>query len=267
MHEIASAAVTPELKALLHTGEPTVIRACAVLAGCNAGRIFVDDVVPPRYAFVWEADDGTLYRGGLFTPAVLAEAMALLRSERLVALAFREGDPCVELFPPEPSAGADALEYDRPIGASDLSPWLGDLPAGYEVRRMDEALWARSPKRGEDHGRYAGMRSFLEHGLAACITCGGETACEAYADMQVDGVREIGIFTEGPHRGRGLASIACAHLIRWCEQEGCATYWDCAATNTASRALARKLGFQNERPYKLLAWFGPSFSLRNGGAA
>jgi len=266
VHEITSSEVTPELKALFHGGDPTVIRAFAVMAGGNAGRILVDDARPPRFGFVWEADDGGLYRGGTFSREILSEAMGVLRNERLVALGFREADPCVELFPPQPSAGADSLEYDRPIGASDLAPWLGTAPAGYAVRRMDEALWERSPKREEDQGRYRSMRNFLEHGLAACITHGHETAAEAYADIQVNGVREIGIATEPAHRNRGLATIACAHLIRWCEQEGCATYWDCAATNAGSIALARKLGFQNERPYKLLAWFGPSFKLRSAGA-
>ncbi len=268
MHEITPAQVTPSLRALFRREAPTVIRAFCVMAGGNAGRIFVDDVDPPRYAFVWEADDGTLYRAGAYTRELLAEVMTALRDERLVALGFHNGDPWRlvalglhdrDLFPPNPSAGADALEYDRPIGASDLSHWLDGLPAGYEMHRMDEALWQRSPKRAEDTGRYRSMQNFLQRGLAACITCGDETACEAYADMAIDGVREIGIFTEAPYRGRGLATLACAQLITWCEHDGCSTYWDCAASNSASIALAHKLGFRNERPYKLLAWFGPSF--------
>ena len=59
-----------------------------------------------------------------------------------------------------------------------------------------------------------------------------------------------------------LAAIACAHLIRWCEQAGSASYWDCAALNAGSRALARKLGFRNERAYRLLAWFGPGLKAK-----
>ncbi len=271
MHEISPSQVTHSLQALFYRNAPTVIRAFCVMAGGNAGRIFVDDAEPPRYAFVWEADDGTLYRGGQYTRELLAEAMSMLRNERLVALGFRNGDPWHyiaygsrdrELFPPDPSAGADSLEYDRPIGSSDLSPLLARLPAGYEVRRMDAALWQQSPKRDEDATRYTGMENFLQRGMACCITYGGATACEAYADMAVDGVREIGIYTDAPHRERGLATFACAQLITWCEQDGCSTYWDCAASNTPSIALARKLGFVNERPYKLLAWFGRTFRPR-----
>jgi RimJ/RimL family protein N-acetyltransferase len=262
MYEIEAAQVTPEVKALFRRDAPTVIRAFAVMAGGNMGRIFVDDAEPARHAFVWEADDGTLYRGGMYDREALAEVMACLHEERLVALGFRSGDPDVACFPDAPDAGADSIEYDRPMGCSDLSQWLGTPPAGYEVHRMDEALWERSPKRDEDGGRYGSMRDFLDRGIACCITCGGETACEAYADMDIDGTREIGIATQPVHRGRGLATIACAHLIHWCEQAGSAAYWDCAALNAGSRALARKLGFQNERAYRLLAWFGPAFKAK-----
>ncbi len=262
MHEIRLSEVTPAAKALFCRDAPTVIRAFAVIAGGNLGRIFVDDAEPPRYAFVWEADDGTLYRGGTYNRETLAEVMARLHEERLVALGFRCGDPDVAFFPEAPDAGADSLEYHRPIGCSDLSQWLGKSPSGYEIHRMDEALWARSPRREEDHGRYGSMRNFLDRGIACCITSGGETVCEAYADMDIDGTREIGIATEKAHRGRGLATIACAHLIHWCEHAGSAAYWDCAALNAGSKALARKLGFQNELAYRLLAWFGPEFHTR-----
>ncbi len=262
MQEIKPSEVAPEVMALFHRDAPTIIRAFAVMAGGNMGRIFVDEARPPRCAFVWEADDGTLYRGGTYDREALAEVMARLHEERLVALGFRDGDPDVALFPETPDAGADSLEYDRPIGCSDLSMWLGALPAGYEVHRMDEALWERSPKREEDCGRYGNVCNFLDRGIACCIMHGDETVCEAYADMDIDGRREIGIATEKAHRGRGLATIACAHLIHWCEQAGSAAYWDCAALNAGSKALARKLGFQNERAYRLLAWFGPEFKTK-----
>jgi RimJ/RimL family protein N-acetyltransferase len=79
--------------------------------------------------------------------------------------------------------------------------------------------------------------------------------CDAYADMEIMGRREIGIATQAAYRKLGLATLACAHLIKLCEESGSQTYWDCARLNLASVALARKLGFQNEREYQLLAWF------------
>jgi RimJ/RimL family protein N-acetyltransferase len=73
--------------------------------------------------------------------------------------------------------------------------------------------------------------------------------------MDIQGIRELGVTTQKAYRGQGFATITCAHLIRLCEAAGSHTYWDCVRLNAGSRAVARKLGFHNERAYKLLAWF------------
>lgn len=257
MNQITPDQVNPTMTDMFDVSMPTGIRALAVLAGGNNGKIFTDNPSHPRWAFVWEADDGTLYRGGGYDKDVLSDVVGLLRQEGVVALGFRDGDSTVELFPSDPDAGAECLEFDRPIGCSDLSAYLGKLPAGYQIHQMDKTLWKHSPKRDESLHRYGSIDNFLERGLAVCITQNGETVCEAYADMDIKGMREIGIRTEGSHRKKGLATIACAHLIQLCEEGGSGTYWDCVKFNAGSIALAHKLGFQNKRAYKLLAWFKP----------
>lgn len=255
MLQLTPGQATPELNALFDLSLPTGIRALAVLAGGNRGKIFTDDPARPTWAFVWEADDGTLYRGGKYSRENLAEVVDRLRVEDLVALGFRADTPDVELFPPEPTAGAECLEFERPIGSSDLSPYLNHLPAGYCLRRMDRALLERSPKHEENLNRYGSLENFLEKGLAVCLLHGDEIVSEAYADMEIRGVREIGIRTREAHRHKGLATLACAHLIRWCEETGARAYWDCVKLNAGSVALARKLGFQGQKAYRLLAWF------------
>jgi len=255
MHQIAPDQVKPELKSLFDLSMPTSITALAVLAGGNAGKIFTDDPSYPQWAFVWEADDGTLYRGGNYDRKDLSDAMTLLREEGLVALGFRDGDPDTEFFPPDPQAGADCLEFERHIGISDLTPFLSKLPSGYALCRMDRTLLERSPKYDENLSRYGSIDNFLEKGIAVCILQGDDIVCEAYADMEIMGMRDIGIRTLEAYRRQGFATIACAHLISQCEQAGSGTYWECAKLNAGSVSLARKLSFQNERAYKLLAWF------------
>ncbi len=257
MIQITPALVSDELRSMFHLGMPTGIRALAVLAGGNTGKILTDNPVRPHWCLVWEADDGTLYRGGEYDDAILNQAVNLLRQDGIVALGFRDGDPDIDRFPPEPDAGAECLEFDRPIGSSDLSPYLHFLPYGYSVQRMDRALLERSPRIEENINRYGNIESFLEKGIAVCILHKDEIVCEALADMDIQGTRELGIRTQEAHRRQGLATIACAHLIRLCEEAGSHTYWDCVKFNAGSVALAHKLGFQNERAYKLLAWFKP----------
>jgi GNAT superfamily N-acetyltransferase len=74
-------------------------------------------------------------------------------------------------------------------------------------------------------------------------------------------MREAGVVTERPYRGKGFGTIVVAHLLKWCDEIGCATYWDCVKLNIGSLKMARKLGYGNERSYKLLAWFPPQNAL------
>lgn len=255
MLEISPHQVTPALRSMFHLDMPTGIRALAVLAGGNNGKIFTDNPARPNWGLVWEADDGVLYRGGKYNAEVLSEAVALLRQEGIAALGFRDGDSDADCFPPDPDAGAECLEFDRPVGISDLSPYLDALPDGYSIHRMDQALLERSPKYEENLNRYGSIENFLDKGIAVSILHGDKTVCESYADMDIMGIREVGITTQKAFRRQGFATFACAHLIKLCEQSGSGTYWDCARFNLSSMALARKLGFQNGRAYKLLAWF------------
>jgi RimJ/RimL family protein N-acetyltransferase len=55
----------------------------------------------------------------------------------------------------------------------------------------------------------------------------------------------------------GFGTSVVAYLLQWCDESGCSTDWDCAKLNIGSKRIARKLGFNNERSYKLQAWFSP----------
>jgi hypothetical protein len=176
--------VTPALKSLFDRNMPSAIRCFAVLEGGNAGKIFTDDIDHPTWGFVWEADDGTLFQSGTPDQDTLHRMVALLKQEGTVALGFRQGDPGVNRFLPTPDAQAACLEFDRPSGSSDLSPYLNRLPGGYEFHRMDQSLLERSPNRDPKIIRYGSIENLLEKGIAVCILHGTETVCEAYADME-----------------------------------------------------------------------------------
>jgi RimJ/RimL family protein N-acetyltransferase len=250
MIEIHSNQVTPELDRMFEQDMPTVVRALAVLGGGIAGKIFTDNPSRPSWGLVQENDDGTLYLGGQVDRHVLGEAIAALRKPGVVCLAFREGDANLELFPPDPDDTVDCLEFDRPIGSSDLTPYLANISPGFTVQRMDRPLLERSPRRDEYLSRYGSFENLLDLSIAVCILHEGEAVCDAFADMEIKGRREIGIRTHKEYRWQGLATIACSYLIQLCEESGAATYWDCNKSNAASIALARKLGFQNEREYR-----------------
>jgi RimJ/RimL family protein N-acetyltransferase len=259
--EIAPDQVTLELSELFDRDIPTSIRCFAVLGGGNAGRIFVDDLAHPHLGYVWEQDDGTLYQGGAIDATQLKEMVALLRQTGTVALGFGKHDPILDIFPPEPDAGAECLELERSVHGSEIAPYL-QLPAGYEVFYLSRDLVEKSSHLDDILSRYGSLESYLETGWGVCILHGDEYVCMARADMDVGGAREVGIITEPAYQGRGFGTLGVAHLLTWCNGLGCSTYWDCAKYNISSVKIARNLGFGNEKSYRLLAWFPPRKEIR-----
>jgi RimJ/RimL family protein N-acetyltransferase len=262
--EITPDQVTESIRSLFDKNMPTGLRCFAVLGGGNAGRIFVDHLEQPKTGYVWERDDGTLYQGGFKDPQVLEHMVEMLRQEGTVVLDFRDGDPQVEFFPPDPQAGAECIELDRPPHSRDLTPFLR-LPPGFTVHRMGRELVEKSPRLDETLFRYGDLDHYLKTGLDVCLMLGDEFVAEAGCDMEVSNVREAGVVVEPAYRGgKGFGTLVTAHLLNWTDELGVATYWDCARLNIGSLKIARKLGFSNERSYKILAWFPPAREARIG---
>jgi RimJ/RimL family protein N-acetyltransferase len=97
----------------------------------------------------------------------------------------------------------------------------------------------------------------LQQTIGVVILYEGKVVCEAASGAPTNGCIEVGVTTAEEHRQRGLATVACAHLIGMCEALGYATWWDCAKQNIPSIKLARKLGYHKERGYRYV-WWGKS---------
>jgi RimJ/RimL family protein N-acetyltransferase len=124
---------------------------------------------------------------------------------------------------------------------------------------MGRELIEKSPRLDETLFRYGDLENYLRSGMDLCILHGDEYVGEAGADMEIGGVREVGVVVEPAYRkGLGFGTRLSAHLLQWCDELGVATYWDCVKLNLGSLKIARKLGFRNERSYKILAWFPPN---------
>jgi RimJ/RimL family protein N-acetyltransferase len=101
---------------------------------------------------------------------------------------------------------------------------------------------------------YGSVQEALKWGYGLCLMREDDLLCEAFAGPEANGVIEIGVETQPHHMHKGYATLTCAHLIYEMEQHGYRTYWNCDKNNLASAALARKLGYQTEKEYRLLAW-------------
>ena len=250
MREVHPTQVSPRLAALFDPNAPASLRCFAVLAGLVTGRTFTDDPIHPTWGVVWEMTDGTLYPGGAITAPRLQQAVSVLRPSGDVLIGYWPDDPLADLLPPAPEYDGTVLEFlDRPDDLTDLDAIVQRLPSGHTLRHMDPALLKRDVR---SHGR---ADAFLANHVAVCLMRGETIMCEASTGPAINGVRELGVLTHAANRGRGFATMTCAYLIQECAAAGTRTYWNCASTNAASAAVARKLGYQIEREYQLVAWF------------
>lgn len=84
---------------------------------------------------------------------------------------------------------------------------------------------------------------FLGSGAGFAVLVDDEPASLAFSSFVTSAQLEIGVETVERHRGRGLASLACAALVDHCLARGLEPVWACRRGNTASHRLAESLGF------------------------
>lgn len=234
---------------------PAGFRCFAVIEGDAVGRVFTDDPASPAWGVVQEAAFGALYPGGALDAPSWQRLIAKLREDGDVLVGFWPDDERIQMLPSDSDYDGFTLDFtDRPIGAG-LDTYLSRLPDDYTIRNLDRELFERSADRDFYTALYGSAEQVLEKAYARFLMRGDEICCESYAYFAALGMIEIAISTREQHRGRGYATIACAHLIHACEQLGYQTYWNCAKQNLASAAVARKLGYRTQKEYRLLAWF------------
>jgi GNAT superfamily N-acetyltransferase len=245
--------VSDGLQSLFSPSMPVSLRCFAILNGDAAGRILANDPVEPRYAIVQEMGDGAIYMGGLLTAPILSEAIDTLRKDKDVIVGLWHDDPRLEWLPPSPDYDGAAIDFTNRLVGEGLSQFL-PLPEGCRLQAIDSGLFQHLARPEWYVSVFGSVEKALEKGVGYCLMGDGDILCEAFAGPSANGVIEIGVGTPEAYRRRGYATVTCAHLIRVCEGKGYRTLWNTAEQNKASKALARKLGYQTEQEFRVLAW-------------
>lgn len=251
--------VFPQLRALFDEGQPLAIRCFAVLEGSIRGQIWTDDLAQPTWGAALELAFGTLFLGGNPDATLVHELIEQLLREGGVELGLWPDHPYNQLLPPAPDFDSWDLEFtERPWG-TDPAPDL-DVPEGCELLPIDATWFERCRHRDSIINYFGSAARALEKGFGFCLVKGQELLAEAFTDSAALGMIEIGTITAEPYRQRGYALVCCAQLVRECEARGYRTYWNCTKGNLASAGLARKLGYQTEKAFRLVGWDAPNQS-------
>jgi GNAT superfamily N-acetyltransferase len=252
MYEISAEQVTPAILSLFDFGRPTMPRAFNVLEGVTRGQILVDDGEYPVCAVVREAVYGTLYFGGRVTAATVASLVQHFRQIGEVGIGCWLDDPLNEMIPIDHDYDGKTLYFTERSRQENRR--ADQLPPGYSLAPRDEHLFLGSFDYNATLDSFGSIENVLKHTLGFVVLHGETIACEAATGASTRGRIEVGVNTAEEHRGRGLATIACARLIEVCEAKGLSTWWDCAKQNIPSTKLARKLGYRNEQEYRYVWW-------------
>jgi hypothetical protein len=251
MIDIVPGEATPVLRALQRREGHAFRRAFTVLDGTGAGRILTDDPAAPTWAAVHErSDSGTLFLTGALHRELVADLIGALRREHVVSVGLRPDDPLLLLLPADWDHDDGEVEFEDRSPDVDVALWMVP-PAGLRLARIDQDLLHRC---AWGPWMCGSMETALDHGLGYCLLDGEAVVAEAFAGPGVDGVLELGTITHVVYRRRGLGAAVCARTILECERRGLRTWWNTSLGNAASAGLARKLGYQSERHYRVLGW-------------
>jgi GNAT superfamily N-acetyltransferase len=227
--------------------DPSVVEAA--IEGVQPARLFVDDREHPRGALLCRTYE--YYLAG--------EPVAGLR--RFVSHLPRDLFARLYGYVGLNEAWQKALREDLG-GAMREVPRLGyrlperahpsaEAPAGIRIRSLDAASARRVDR--ELHQNigllWGGYEAFAGGGFGFWAEPDGAVAGFICAVSVSRRFANPDVETAPPYRRRGIARALCAVFIDECRRRGLTPCWECDEENAASRALARALGFSDERRY------------------
>ena len=260
LHEIEPTQVGPATESLIPADVPARPRALAVLDGVLAGRAWVDDANSPGAVLVIEDADGTIYGGGALTAASVREALEGVEtaSGDLIFGFGGPDDPMRMMIPADPYWRGEAIDFtDRVPPADEAELVERELRDGAHVVRLDTSLLPLTEWYEDTLHAFGSAARWEELGVGYAVMLGDRMVAEATAGPRCRGLLEMGVITREDQRRRGFGTLVSRLTARACEADGDRVWWNANAGNAPSLAIARRLGFQVERRYEVIACHAP----------
>jgi hypothetical protein len=132
----------------------------------------------------------------------------------------------------------------RSLDGDHLAELAQQIPAGFDLRRIDDSLAHRLPSDMANPyflESFHSVEDFLQRGIGFCILHQGRIVSAATSTAASNAAIEIEIETSTGFRNRGLGTVVGARLALYCVENGLEPQW--MAENRLSEQLARKLGY------------------------
>lgn len=255
----------PHLRPLFQ-GAYLTLMVDSLIAGSSTGLAWVDDLIQPQSALVW--DNGySFYLVGRADNQGFNQQLGQLFLETLVPAARDRGidgfkvlysspawvSQLATIFPTLSLAQYPRVVYS--LGASPLPDWRSKLPTGFAMRPINQAMLTDStlgnlPDLIEEIAMcWPSQARFLADGFGFCLVGNGEIICRCTAEYTSPGKCGIGIATAEAYRRQGFAALTASAFIEHCIARQIVPYWDAWQRNTASVATAETIGLHKIQAY------------------
>ncbi len=228
----------------------------AVFEGRQPGRLIVDDASHPTAALLCRTYE--FYLAGDAGTAPLRRFIAEAPVEADAFDSFYGYVPFSADWVPvllSDHAGRLVVIERRALRLRGSHLAAPSAPSGVAVRPLAGDLAARTDRALQQAigATWSGYEQFDAQGFGVCALIGGTVVSAAYAIAVGAGQASIDIETAEAYRGRGFATLVGAAFIDACRARGLTPSWEADAANTASLALAAKLGFAPGVSYSQLS--------------
>ena len=226
----------------------------AILAGETPAEIYADDVAAPTVALILPRNGHRVFLAGETADSALIQdlrAMLLQRFASPAEFLIYYGSPAWEAYLPLICEGLESTRANREhyTITSSLPDWRGHLAPEWTVRQVDAALLAETNLGHlaelitEIGSESPSVEDFLQHKFGYCVQQGSDLTGWCLSEYNHGTRCEVGIETLPDHQRRGVALVTASALIEHAFANGITTIgWHCWQRNTASSALAMKLG-------------------------
>jgi RimJ/RimL family protein N-acetyltransferase len=234
----------------------------SILEHRNAGTVFTDDRNNPTFFLVCSPStpsnlNAPVYLAGKLDQLTLKKIASFLKTFPKISLVAPMNWEHRSLFEEAGFKAVERLQLKRPFQSFDMSSWKESLPSHYSVAEMNEKNFTQCKWSPFVLSCYGDKDRFFTTGVGFCILDQERVISESYGLFIANGQAEIGVITDPEYRGQNLGTIGCAIMLDYCYKNNLEPYWNCDVKNSASAAIAKKLGFEEDSPYLFLKWITP----------
>jgi RimJ/RimL family protein N-acetyltransferase len=237
----------------------------AILEGSVPARILVDDPIRPRAAFTWRKQ--RFYLSGVADNKEFNGALGRFLVE-LIDLQWQADGSDLFVLHYAPEAWESQLEEMLGAGfpvrverqyyefRAMQHDWRSLLPEGFAVQLVDRSLLEQAHLANlgdlmkEMSSERQSTEDFFGKSFGVCVLQGDEIVGWCLSEYNSADRCEVGIEVVKPYRRRGLGRAMTCALVEHALSEGVSRIgWHCYASNAASRATARRAGFERVQDY------------------